>query len=239
MKKRSVIVALFALMAARDVRGQEIAIEGPIEFHTPWPPPPKIGVGGGMAFFSGATLASRGARPHPAQVGTFAGEGQLVWTLVGGRFGPAASVDFEIGGAIPAGFAHGIHLEPLGVGVRIGRLGYAAATAGGGAGGITGSVPFALEVPASGHVAIDVSSRVRLLLAARLFWTSAAARRDGAPHAPFADEVRLGIGARVGRTWDSDRFADAGGYFFRLEHAERMGATYVGLAFGWELGGLY
>ncbi|WP_394840501.1 hypothetical protein LVJ94_02930 [Pendulispora rubella] len=153
------------------------------------------------------------------------------------RFGPGFGLDFELGFATPAGFVHGLRLEPLGLGVSLGRMGFFTATTGAGFGGITGHGPTAIEVPASARLAFDASSNVRILLDARVLWAFVRARADGAPDAPFGDEMRLGFGVRIGQMWGERQYTEAGGYFFRLEHTERLGAAYVGAALGWELGG--
>jgi hypothetical protein len=230
---------MIALVFAQLIEGVPFPDRAAME--RPTHAPVEIGVAEGELFArgEGAVRASSGAPAHPSAMGAFGGDLHFVWALVGHRLGPAVAADLDFGGGAPAGFAHSIHLEPLGLGVVLGRLGYFTATTGAGGGVVTGSVPLALEIPASARLAVDVAARARLLLDARLLWAFADERRSGAPYVPFADEARFGVGARFGRTWDEYRYADSGGYFFRLEHSERMGASYVGLAVGYALGGAY
>jgi len=183
-----------------------------------------------------------GAAHASGQAHTFlvsgAANARIMWAGIGGWLGPAAGLDFELGvAASSAGFVHGFRLEPVGLGLVLGKIGFLTVIGGAGFGGITGHGPTTLEVPASARLVLDASSRVRLLFDARILWAFSHVRDDGAPHAPFGDEMRLGAGMRIGQSWADSRFHDAGGYFFRLEHSERFGAAYIGIAIGWELGG--
>ncbi|WP_394845263.1 hypothetical protein LZC95_50575 [Pendulispora brunnea] len=209
------------------------------------PEPPPVFLGTAEVFARGEArveedvhgAAHASGQAHTALV-SGAANARIMWAGIGGWLGPAAGLDFELGFATSAaGFVHGVRLEPAGLGLVLGKLGFLSAKTGAGFGGITGHGPTALEVPASAHLVLDAASRVRLLFDARILWAFARARADGAPHAPFGDEMRLGVGARIGQSWKEGRFQDAGGYFFRLEHSERFGAAYLGIAFGWELGG--
>jgi len=206
----------------------------------------EFGVGQGEVFARSEVLGfenARGSLRAPEASPTFLLSGNLdlriVRPLIADRLGLAGAIDLELGFAAPAGFVHGIHIQPLGVGLVLGRMGVLAVSAGAGVGGITARVPTALEVPASARLAFDATDHVRLLVDARILWAFAKVREDGAPYAPFGDEMRLGIGARIGHIWSQGRAVDGGGYFFRLEHTERLGSTYVGIAIGWELGARY
>ena len=80
--------------------------------------------------------------------------------------------------------------------------------------------------------------RIRLSFDARLTWVPGVpARHDGAPHLPFCDEALFGVTTRIGRLWEHTRARDAGGYFFRLEHAEMLGASFLGLSIGYQMSG--
>lgn len=172
-------------------------------------------------YFRGSTDVAR-----DRQIVAIALDARALYAPLAHTLGPAASIDLELGGARPLAFAYGFHVQPLGAGIAIGRMGYLLATTGAGFGGLSDALPFALEIPAAGRLAVDASERVRLVLDGRMLFTPDGRR-----------ETRIGIGARLGRTWSEGSFRDAGGYFFRLEHAERLGAAYLGVAIGYELGG--
>jgi hypothetical protein len=185
-------------------------------------------------FFRASTSADRDARTQ--QLFSFAADTRGFLPLVAHRFGPAIAADLDLGTARPLAFTYGLHLYPVGFGYALGQLGSFVATAGAGLGGISGRLPFDLELPVAARLAIDITPRARFVLDGRAVWTA-----DGRDHdsATLGEETRMGVGARFGRTWGESGFADAGGYFFRLERSERMGARYVGLALGYELGAAF
>jgi hypothetical protein len=156
--------------------------------------------------------------------------------VYGDRVGFAGGADLAIG-ASDRGIAGDAVLYPVGFGLALGSTGFGAIVAGGGAGG-WGAAPAGLELPVDARIAFDVGLHVRLSFDTRLTWVPLVPSREGgAPHLPFCDEAQFGITTRVGRLWDHHGFSDAGGYFFRLEHAEMLGTSFLGLAVGYQMAG--
>jgi hypothetical protein len=84
-----------------------------------------------------------------------------------GRVGYAVGLDLEAGVAVPAGFAYGARLFPVGVGVLLSQTGYLALFSGIGASGVTARVPSGLELPQELRLEIDVGPRARLAMYGR------------------------------------------------------------------------
>ncbi len=219
--KRLLLVALAALAAsdahARDRHDDERLLDE------------RKAVGDAALFFRGMTT-------RDAQALSLSMDARATLTAVGHRFGPAIAADWELGLTRPLGSTYDLHLHPVGLGLAIGTHGSFVVTGGAGLGGVTGRLPFDLELPVAARLALDLTDRARLLVDARAMWTLDGRDRNAAA---LGDETRLGIGARFGRTWREYRMTDAGGYFFRLERTERMGATHLGLVLGYELGGAF
>jgi hypothetical protein len=175
--------------------------------------------------------------PRPASSFSNLGEIGLAARFVyGDRVGFAGGADLAVG-ASDRGVAGDAVLYPIGVGLALGATGFGAIMAGGGAGG-WGAAPAGLELPVDARIAFDVGTHVRLTFDARLTWVPLVPSREGgAPHVPFCDEALFGITTRIGRLWEHRSFRDAGGYFFRLEHAEMLGSSFLGLAIGYQMAG--
>lgn len=222
MKRGSFVLVALVLVAARAEARDDAANDAELSRG-------RRAVGDAALFFRGATSRS-------TQTLSLAMDARATLTAVGHRLGPAIAADWELGLARPVGFAYGVHLHPLGLGVALGTHGSIVVSGGAGFGGVTGELPFDLELPVAARLALDLTDRVRLHVDARAMWTPDA--RDG-NRAALGDETRIGLGARFGRTWHEHRMVDAGGYFFRLERSERLGATFLGATLGYELGGAF
>jgi hypothetical protein len=215
---------------------QEIVLQGPLiaardSDEISWVPR-ELGVGE-AALEVRALRATASSPSAPTTVGETGIAGRFVH---GDRWGPAGGAELEIG-ASDRGVAGDALVFPLGLGADLGPTGFVSIVAGAGAQG-WGSGPVGLALPVDARVAFDVGSHVRLSFDARLAWLPLAPTGEGAaPHVPFCDEARFGITTRIGRLWEHRRFRDGGGYFFRLEHAEMLGTSFLGLAVGYQMSG--
>jgi hypothetical protein len=126
--------------------------------------------------------------------------------------------DIELGGG--GGFRYG--LQPLlGLGVPFGSGISVALASGPGIDGITGGVePFAVDVPIELDVSVELIRWMSIGASLREGVVFAAPeRKNGSKHAPFGDELALGInvtiGTREGSSYSADRFGPRIGFFYR------------------------
>lgn len=232
--KPTIGLAIFAPLAVcATVHAQEIALQGPLRAtDEPRQTPREMGVG--EAEIDVRSL--RATVPGPSTFSSLGEVGLGARFVYGDRIGLAGGAELTIG-ASDRGVAGDAVLYPVGLGLALGATGFGAIMAGVGAGG-WGADPAGLELPVDARIAFDVGTHVRLSFDARLTWVPLVASREGgAPHLPFCDEAQLGITTRLGHLWEHRRSRDAGGYFFRLEHAEMLGTSFVGLAIGYQMAG--
>jgi hypothetical protein len=233
--KATIGPAVVALVAVGSTaHAQEIDLVGPLPRQTDEVPRASREIGVGEAEMDARFL--RVTVPGPSSFSNL-GEIGLAGRLVyGDRVGFAGGADLAIG-ASDRGVAGDAVLYPIGLGLALGSTGFGAIMAGGGAGG-WGAAPAGMELPVDARIAFDVGTHVRLTFDARVTWVPfVPSREGGAPHVPFCDEALFGITTRVGHLWEHRNFRDAGGYFFRLEHAEMLGTSFLGLAIGYQMAG--
>jgi len=224
-------VALLALCTT--AHAQEIEIHGPLRGTDEVRREPRD-MGVGEAEIDARSL--RATVPGPSTFSSLGEVGLAARFVHGDRVGLAGGADLALG-ASDRGVAGDAVLYPLGLGLALGATGFGAIMAGVGAGG-WGAAPAGLEVPLDARIAFDVGTHVRLSFDARLTWVPLVRSREGgAPRLPFCDEAQFGITTRVGHLWEHRSFRDAGGYFFRLEHAEMLGTSFLGLAIGYQMAG--
>jgi hypothetical protein len=225
-----VVLALMAVCATANA--QELDLQGPLrETDEMRHVPREMGVGEAEM----AARLLRATLPGPSAFSNLGEIGLAGRFMYGDRMGLAGGADLAIG-ASDRGVAGDAVLCPLGFGMALGSTGFGAIMAGGGAGG-WGAGPAGMELPVDTRIAFDVGLHVRLSFDARLTWVPLVPREGGAPHLPFCDEAQFGITTRLGRLWEHRGFSDAGGYFFRLEHAEMLGTSFLGLAIGYQMAG--
>jgi len=226
------VLALVAVCAT--AHAQEIEIQGPLRGQTDEMRRVPRDLGVGEAEMDARFL--RATVPGPPTFSNLGEIGLAARLVYGDRVGFAGGADLAIG-ASDRGVAGDAVLYPVGLGLALGPTGFGAIMAGAGAGG-WGAGPAGMELPVDARIALDVGTHVRLSFDARLTWVPLVPSREGgALHVPFCDEAEFAITTRVGRLWDHSRFRDAGGYFFRLEHAEMLGTSFLGLAVGYQLAG--
>jgi hypothetical protein len=150
--------------------------------------------------------------------------------------GLALGVDVHGGGGTGGGFAWEADLYPFGLGARLGRHGAIAILAGIGGSGVTDRIPAGAQFPIEAWAELGLGAHLRLAVWASAAWISGAdAREDGAPTAPFGDELVAGAAFRIGRRFHDWGFRSGNGWFLGLEYAEQMGATFAGLTLGYSV----
>jgi len=152
--------------------------------------------------------------------------------VYGRKVGYAFGFDGELGVAAPLGFAYRTHLLPVGVGVLLGDLGFAAVLSGIGTSGVSSSVTASLELPQEARVELDLVRLARIVLRGGFVVVP-----DGAGDRGTL-ETFVGTSARLGtRASGRDSLgAGGGGFFFGLERRELLRTYWLGLTFGYELG---
>jgi hypothetical protein len=145
-------------------------------------------------------------------------------------------VDLAAGGSFnPGGFAYDVALFPAGISVRFGRTSVVTLGAGVGASGATGSLDDAVTMPLELNAELG-SGRVRLLARARTSHVAGAdSRQSAAPSVPFADELDVTVGLRVGRHYEEHGTPSGNGYFLGVSYRELAGTRFVGLVIGYSL----
>jgi hypothetical protein len=175
-----------------------------------------------------ADLILVGARVHP-----FLGQSDNIQY----HFGFDLAWGAALGGARGrGGFAYDMTLYPIGVAVRFDSTGFVALGTGIGFMGATGSLDDAVLLPFEANLEVDLTKRLRLLARARASYeVGAPGRHDGAPSAPFADELEGMLGVRIGHHYMDNGFPSGNGYFVGLATREFERTTYLGLTFGYEV----
>ncbi len=150
----------------------------------------------------GASLyASSGFVSDSEQLGdtdTTLAAGLRMRGIAGGPVGLATGVDIDLGSTSDGGFLYNLNMHILGIGAHKNRIA-AGLVIGGGFSGITGDrAGFAWQVPVELFASYRVTRMFRLSAWGRTQWIfSEDARQDGAPSAPFGDELHAGIGIDV------------------------------------------
>lgn len=146
-----------------------------------------------------------------------------------------AGFDLAAGSALgAAGLAYDVAVFPVGVGLRFGRNGVLALGAGAGAVGAIAALDDAVTCPV--EAIAELGGAVRVLARARVaFVAGADSRREGAPHAPFGDELDATLAVRIGHTWPSFGFPSGEGYLVGVAYRELAGARFIGLAIGYSI----
>lgn len=148
--------------------------------------------------------------------------------LYGGTLAYAAAVSVAVGGALDGGFVSRDELFPLGVGLRVGDLGYLALLGGVGVDAAS-AIGAALRLPVELRVELDLADEVRLLMASRLAWLFGHDVLDaGARDLDGIDEGEVMLGVRIG----SRTSRGSSGYYGAVTASERQGARYLGVLVG-------
>lgn len=145
-------------------------------------------------------------------------------------------LDLAFGSSVRgAGFAYDVALFPVGVVVRLGETSLVGLGAGVGALGAVGTLDDAVTFPLEAVAELG-GGRVRLLARGRVAYvTAAAARQDGAPAVPFADELDAMVGLRLGRHYRDFGFPTGNGYFLGAAYRELAGTRFVGITLGYSI----
>jgi hypothetical protein len=139
-------------------------------------------------------------------------------------------MDLSLGAS--QGFVYGLQVL-LGAGLPIGRRLVLGVSAGPGIDGITTVVPFSVLFPVEVYVGWDVASFMNVSLRAHHAFATADARRDGAAHALFGDELFAGVVTTLAErdSWTAER-QKRGGWSVGAGYRELMGTEMVGLWLG-------
>jgi hypothetical protein len=157
----------------------------------------------------------------------------LLWSV---QHRYAAAFDFRLGATRGGGFAYEANALPLGRALHLGGGGVAGALVGVGVGGTTGEVPFAWQLPALLVLDADAGDHLRFMAWAKLSWVlGSRARDDGAPSAPFADELSGGLRVRLGQRRARGPFWDGRGAHLGLVYTESLGARSAAILAGYSL----
>lgn len=151
--------------------------------------------------------------------------GKRWWTV-------AAAIDTEFGFEIPGAFVYGVHLSPLGLGLRLGDRAYLGVLGGVGFGGVTGRVPFAGEFPLDAFLSFDLGGWVRVEGLARAIYTTGSDARDaGSTTFTFADEGEVRLGLAIGKRHHQYGTAWSDGTYVGFFAREQMGERIIGVMF--------
>jgi hypothetical protein len=208
------------------------------ELRNPSAPPEDSSDAGGI--YKNADLAleleGRLLRDRPA-VDEVSRALALVLRLRGAQADP---VGFAAGYDVKLGGLDGVVYEMRGLGglsTAIGSVLTVGLLGGAGVSGWTGDrVPSSLEIPVELFTLVDFGDAVRLSLFAQPRWTvTRDARRDGAEHGLWADELALGGALLIPQIFGEERI-DEGGLRVGFEYTEllshAMYAVSVGVGFG-------
>jgi hypothetical protein len=152
--------------------------------------------------------------------------------VYGRKVGYAFGFDGELGVAAPLGFAYRTNLLPVGVGVLLGDMGFAAVLSGIGTSGVSSSVTASLELPQEARIELDLVRLARIVLRGGFVVIPDGAGDRGTLETFVGTSARLGTRAS-GR---DSMGGGGGGFFFGLERRELLRTYWLGLTFGYELG---
>ena len=191
---------------------------------------------GGARFgfaYTGVVDPERAGRLAHAGAFTVGARGALGRRLA---WGPA--FELALGGAYRGAFLYEFSLLPVGLAVRLGRVGVLGLCAGGGFSGAYDRVPFSWQLPAELWLEQDLGGRVRVALAARAAWLTRAARQDGSHLDVLAvDEVTAGLALRFGSRHELQGSLVGSGYEVGLGYREQLGTRVITVSFGFHLSG--
>jgi hypothetical protein len=133
------------------------------------------------------------------------------------------------------GFAYEVGFLPVGVAVRFGESSWLTIGTGIVSSGATGAVDDAAVLPLDVDLEVD-ASRVRVIAWGRAGWTAGSPQRhDGAPSAPFADELEAMVGIRIGHHYRDYDFPTGNGAYLGVAYKELFGTRFVGLTLGYSI----
>jgi len=168
-------------------------------------------------------------------IGTLAFSTRMIYgDLVGYAFG----VGFEAGGTYQAGLAYGLDVMPVGGALALGRRGFLMLGGGAGLSGVAvDPIPFAVRFPLELRLEVEPVEGLRVMTGAEVAWTPfTSARREGAPRASFADEIRWVFLLGTSANEQHGSYSAWRGYFMGLDYREIMGTPILGLVLGTNLG---
>jgi len=203
-------------------------------------PPDFTGLHGGLRFDEHVGFATTRDSAKLGGIEHSFTLGSSLRALGGGRtLALAIGLDLEVGLARPSGFAFDFTFAPLGFGVFLGRSGFLGVVSGVGGSGVGSRMPFAFQIPVEAFLDLDVSRDLHLSLFARVaVLPKGGVRDDGASHAPFGDELSMGLAFSFHskRTRSDFRGGDpnyVSGPASGARYREAMGTHALGTTFGW------
>ncbi|HET9992542.1 MAG TPA: hypothetical protein VFQ65_28610 [Kofleriaceae bacterium] len=203
---------------------------------------------GGAYLHEELTLVSHVADPEPFMRGGVAAPRTidqlgLAGFRLHGFAGKGANIGYHIGldlgmGATlgrHGGFAYEVGFLPVGVAVRFGQSSWLTLGTGIVASGATGAVDDAAVLPLDVDLELD-ANRVRVIAWGRAGWAAGSPQRhDGAPSAPFADELEAMVGVRIGHHYTDYDFPTGNGGYVGVAYKELFGTRFVGLTLGYSI----
>jgi hypothetical protein len=159
------------------------------------------------------------------------------FTGKGANIGYHIGLDLGLGATLGrhGGFAYEVGFLPVGVGVRFGQSSWLTLGTGIVASGATGAVDDAAVLPLDVDLELD-ANRVRVIAWGRAGWTAGSPQRhDGAPSAPFADELEAMVGVRIGHHYNDYGFPTGNGGYLGVAYKELFGTRFVGLTLGYSI----
>lgn len=133
------------------------------------------------------------------------------------------------------GFAYEVGFLPVGIAVRFGESSWLTLGTGIVASGATGAVDDAAVLPVDIDLELD-ANRIRVIAWGRAGWTAGSPQRhDGAPSAPFADELEAMVGIRIGHHYHDYGFPTGNGGYLGVAYKELFGTKFVGLTLGYSI----
>ena len=145
--------------------------------------------------------------------------------------GYAAGIDYQLGAGYPASFVYDANLQPIGLGVLLGELGYVSVLGGVGVSGATGSVPISAQLPVEARLEVDLPGPLHAALWLRPAWLWGE-RREGTVSFSFADEASAGLALRIGREGRRWAMRHGSGLFIGGLYSERGSSRAYGLVVG-------
>ncbi|MEO9156238.1 MAG: hypothetical protein ABI591_11600 [Kofleriaceae bacterium] len=133
------------------------------------------------------------------------------------------------------GFAYEVGFLPVGIAVRFGQSSWLTLGTGIVASGATGAVDDAAVLPLDVDLELD-ADRLRVIAWGRAGWTAGSPQRhDGAPSAPFADELEAMLGVRIGHHYRDYGFPTGNGGYLGVAYKELFGTRFLGLTLGYSI----